>query len=116
MARPLQKPSSIAAGFVWLTAGATLCGVAVSFAQPTQGTVVGRVVDTTNGVLPGVSVTLVPERGGAAMHTIADHDGKYRFADVPAGTYRIDFNLRGFDIARMNHVVVQPGATATADG
>ncbi len=50
------------------------------------------------------------------MHTRADHDGRYRFDDVPAGTYRIDYNLQGFDIGRVNHVEVQPGATATADG
>ena len=47
-----------AAGFLGLTAVATLFAVAVSFAQPTGGAVVGRVRDWTDGILPGVSVTL----------------------------------------------------------
>jgi hypothetical protein len=49
-------------------------------------------------------------------HTTADHEGRYRFDDVPAGTYRIYFNMQGFDIARVSHVDVQLGATATANG
>ena len=77
---------------------------------------VGRVLDTTNAVMPGVSVTLIPERGGATTRTTADFDGRYRFHEVPPGTYRIHFNLQGFDIVKVTQVEVQPGATATADG
>ena len=116
MVRPLPTGMFAAAGFLGLTAAATLFAVAVSFAQPTGGTVVGRVRDWTDGILVGVSVTLFPARGGAVTQTTADHDGRYRFDGVPAGRYRIDFNLGGFDIWRVNLVEVQPGATATADG
>jgi len=99
-----------------LTAASTLFAVAVSLAQPAGGSVEGRLVDTSTAPMPGASVTLLPERGGVATHTITDRDGRYRFADVPADTYRVDFDLRGFDLARLNHLRVQPGATATADG
>lgn len=76
----------------------------------------GRALDMSEAPLPGVSVTMLSDRRGTPTQTIADHDGRYRFDDVPAGTYRIDFKLPGFDIARVNHVEVQPGATATAHG
>lgn len=115
MATPLPKPPFVA-GFLWLTTAAILSSVAVSLAQPARGSVVGRAVDMSTAPMPGVSVTLLPERGGAATYTTTDRDGRYRFDDVPPDTYRIDFDLRGFDVARVNHLRVQPGATATADG
>jgi hypothetical protein len=101
--------------FLWLTAAATWSVVAVSLAQPAGGIIVGRVLDWTEAVLPGVSVTLLPERG-RATHTTTDDTGRYRFDDVPAGAYRVDFSLIGFDIGRVHDVQVQPGATARADG
>ena len=115
MARSLPTPPFVAAGFLRNTVAVSLCGVAVSVAQPTGGTVAGRVLDATKVSLPGVSVTLLPEREGAARRTTTDRDGRYRFDDVPADTYRIDFALGGFDGARVDQLRVQPGATAGAD-
>ena len=106
---------AMARAVLWLGGAATVCG-AVLFAQPIGGSVVGRVADTTDAVLPGASVTLFPARGGPPIQAIADHEGRYRFDDLPADTYRIDFNLNGFDRGRLSHVEVQPGATATANG
>ena len=77
--------------------------------------IAGRITDLSQAVLPGVMVTIVPERGGVAQHTTTDAAGRYRFEAVPDGTYRIDGDLLGFDLDRRNHVRVRAGTAATGD-
>lgn len=65
--------------------------VAQKAAQPAlpPGTVAGRVLDQTGGVMPGASVTLRSTSGTVERTEIADGRGQYRFSDVPAGTYTV---------------------------
>ena len=77
--------------------------------------ITGRITDTSQAMLPGVMVTIVPERGGVAQHTTSDAFGQYRFGAVPDGTYRIDFALPGFELTRLNHVSIGAGASASID-
>ena len=59
------------------------------------GVVSGTVSDETGGVLPGVSMTLQPA-GAAALETVTDDQGRYRFENVPAGPAEITFRLINF--------------------
>ena len=77
--------------------------------------IAGSVTDRVGSVLPGVAVTIVPERGGVAQHTTSDAVGRYRFDAVADGRYRIDFALPGFELVRMNHVRISSGAPASID-
>jgi hypothetical protein len=72
-----------------------------------------KVVDTSRGPLPGVSITA--GEGGIARHSTSASDGGYRFDALPDGTYRIDFEFLGFDLLRRNNVRVLRGATAKVD-
>jgi hypothetical protein len=83
-------------------------------AQPPS--IVGHVVDAMGQALPGVSVTTIPQAGGSAKSTTTGRDGTYRFERLPNGTYRVDFDLPGFDLLRRNHVRVRSPETAEADG
>jgi hypothetical protein len=62
-----------------------------------SGTIHGTIKDETGGTLPGVTATLtstslqVPQ-----LTTVTDAQGDYRFVDLPAGTYRLKFELGGF--------------------
>ncbi len=57
----------------------------------------GKVADQGGGVLPGVSVSVAsPALQGGARSTVTDIEGQYRFAALPAGTYRVTYELAGF--------------------
>ncbi|MBA3887461.1 MAG: carboxypeptidase regulatory-like domain-containing protein [Acidobacteria bacterium] len=53
--------------------------------------------------------------GGIARRTTTARTGGYRFAALSEGTYRIDFDVAGFDLVRQNHVRVGAGTTAAVD-
>ncbi len=77
------------------------------------GVVSGTVSDETGGVLPGVSMTLQPS-GAAALETVTDDQGRYRFDNVPAGPAEISFRLINFSAVRRQITVGPTGATANA--
>src|SRR5688572_21876132 len=86
------------------------CGVV--FAQ--SASIAGVVRDRNGGVLPGVTVTTIPQSGGMVRHTTSGSDGSYRFDKVSDGVYRVDFDLHGFELVRRNHVRVSDKANIDA--
>jgi Carboxypeptidase regulatory-like domain len=75
----------------------------------------GRVVDAAGWPIPAVSVTTTEESGGSPTRVTTGRDGTYQFAALSDGTYRIDFELTGFDLMRRNHLRVRSGATAIVE-
>lgn len=64
--------------------------------------VVGRVVDSAGGSLPGAFVTLRPSRpssGLPELEAISDDAGRFRFDGVPPGTYRVGGHLFAFYVS-----------------
>ena len=80
-----------------------------------SASIVGHVVDAADQPLSGVSVASTPGSGGQVWVTTTDSDGSYRFEVLPEGTYRVDFELPGFELVRRNHVRVGHGISAEAD-
>jgi TonB dependent receptor/Carboxypeptidase regulatory-like domain/TonB-dependent Receptor Plug Domain len=78
------------------------------------GSVTGTVSDETGGVLPGVSVELLPSGAQMAIETVTDGTGIYNFADVPPGPAQLTIRLINFSIVR-RAVNVTQGGTARAD-
>jgi hypothetical protein len=70
-------------------------GVVVS-AQVTTGTIYGRIIDSTGGVLPGVVVNATNEATGLARWTTTDATGIYRLPGLPNGTYKVKTTMSGF--------------------
>src|SRR5258706_2037744 len=70
----------------------------VAFAQSiASGAINGKVADDTGGALPGVTVNLTsPVLQVKQVTVVTDADGRYRFPDLPAGTYQARFELTGF--------------------
>ena len=85
----------------------------VVFAQ--SPSVAGIVRDGNGTPLPGATVTTIPQSGGTIRHTTSGSDGSYRFDVLPDGVYRIDFDLRGFELVRRNHVRVSRETEANID-
>ncbi len=88
--------ASASAFRLWLV----LCGACFASielgAQSIQATLTGTVRDAGGGALPGVAISLAPQPIGRPRSTTTDAEGRYRFAMLPAGEYRIRATLAGF--------------------
>ena len=69
----------------------------LSFAQSTQGTILGTVKDATGAVVPNASVTLTDVDAGVTRVTTTRADGSYQFLDLTAGRYKAEVSAPGFD-------------------
>jgi len=66
-------------------------------AQVQTGSIAGVVTDTSNAVMPGVTVSVSGDKliGGVQTQT-TDTSGAYRFDRLPPGSYNVRFELQGF--------------------
>jgi hypothetical protein len=99
---------------IWLCAAP-----APAFAQTTSsttGAVNGKVSDTSNAVLPGVTVTIASSALMGTRTVVTGPDGLYRFAAVPPGDYKVTFELAGFGTLVRDGIRVALGFTATVNG
>ena len=71
-------------------------GIAAAQAVGTAS-IQGRLTDDTGATLPGVTVTLTsPALQLPQMSDVSQTDGRYRFIDIPIGTYTVRYELAGF--------------------
>src|SRR5215212_9459742 len=76
-------------------------------AQTAAATITGRVSDATGLSLPGAAVTV---QGVDLSRTfVTESDGRYRFLDLPPGTYTLTSVLDGFATLVRKNVVVDLG-------
>ena len=68
----------------------------------------GIAVDASGGVLPGVTVTVVPAGSAQAepLMQVTDGEGKFTFEELAAGTYTVVLSLPGFEEKKFDAVVV----------
>src|SRR5215467_4495183 len=86
---------------LWAAAAALVAAlVAVpssAFAQrTTTGTVIGKIVDSSGAVLPGVTVTLTSPEALGQFTGVTDGQGLYRVTNLPPATYDVRAELAGF--------------------
>ena len=79
------------------------------------GALNGRVVDDSQAVVPGVTVTIASPSMMGARSAVSDADGEYRFTAVPPGDYAVQFELAGFRTVRHEGIRVSIGFTATVN-
>ncbi len=65
-------------------------------AQVTTADILGRVMDSSGAVLPGVSVTIVNSATRDTRTQITNDTGDYVFNLLPIGTYVVTIELQGF--------------------
>jgi hypothetical protein len=89
---------------------AIACAIAApAAAQVQSGTVSGTIEDQQGGLLPGATVTLAGS--DRTLTFVTGEDGRYRFLNVPPGTYKVSAELSGFSTLVRDNVVVVVGAT-----
>src|SRR5437667_12865974 len=83
-------------------------------AQVTTADVVGRVTDSSGGILPGATVT-IENVGTHDVRTAATNtSGDYVFTLLPIGTYTVKIELQGFG-AHNSRVTLSAGDRARVD-
>jgi Carboxypeptidase regulatory-like domain/TonB-dependent Receptor Plug Domain len=98
---------------------AAMCALAIvaprpAEAQRTTGELVGTVSDSSNAVLPGVTVTLHgPTLPSAGITAVTTATGTYRFPNLPPGTYSVEATLSGFSTVTRTGIQVGVGAQIT---
>jgi Carboxypeptidase regulatory-like domain len=70
------------------------------FAQAANGTVTGRVTDSTGAILTRTDVTLTRTDTGLALHTLTNSDGVYSFSSLQTGPYVVQISREGFKAAK----------------
>lgn len=89
---------------------------AAAHAQVQTGSIAGVVTDSSNSVLPGVTVTLSGEKLiGGARAIPTDATGTYRFDRLSPGSYRVKFELQGFRSIDRADIVVNASFVATVN-
>ena len=87
----------------------------MSAAAQDNGLIEGVVADASEGVLPGVSVTLRNTGTGIERVTTTDAEGRYRFAALQPGTYAVRTELSGFAAEERQGIVLTIGLVMRQD-
>jgi hypothetical protein len=95
-----------------------LCMLAVhtASAQVQTGSILGIATDSSNAVMPGVTVSLSGDKliGGVQTQT-TDATGSYRFDRLPPGGYNIKFELQGFRTIDRTGIAISASFVATVN-
>jgi hypothetical protein len=84
-------------------------------AQQTLGGITGVVTDTSGGVIPNATVTVVGEQTSLTRTTKTSGSGIYTFVNLPISTYTLTYTADGFDVQETQHISVQADRTATVN-
>jgi len=79
------------------------------------GTLSAVAKDPTGAALPGVTVTVTSEERGTERTGVTDTSGTARFPILPAGFYRVEGTLSGFNSATRQHNKVDTDKTTQVD-
>lgn len=92
---------------------AFMCLLLPVMAAAQTATVQGSVVDESQGVLPGVTVTATDKATGKQVVVVTDVDGRYRFDNVLSGDYTLRIELPGFATTEVPPFELQVGKNVT---
>jgi len=81
----------------------------------TTGSINGKVSDTSQAVLPGVTVTVASPSLMGVQTAVTDGSGNYRFPALPPGTYTVTFELPGFNTLKRENIQIAMGFTAAVN-
>jgi hypothetical protein len=82
-------------------------------AQQTLGGITGTVADSSGGVLPNTTVTIVGDQTSLTRTQKTNDSGAYDFVNLPIGTYTLTFTHDGFQTEKIPSITIQADRTAT---
>jgi hypothetical protein len=84
-------------------------------AQESRGSIGGRIVDSSGGVLPGVAVTVTNTGTNAATTVVTNEGGIFTAPFLVSGTYRVMAELAGFGSMVRDKIEVRVGDRLQVD-
>jgi carboxypeptidase family protein len=84
-------------------------------AQRTTGEIIGKAVDESGAIVPGVTVTLRGPAIQGAQTSVTSETGAYLFPLLPPGTYELEYQLSGFGTLERDGIQVAVGSTVELD-
>jgi hypothetical protein len=90
-----------------------LAGVSTPSAQTVTGSISGSIVDPSDQVVPGATVTLVNDATGELRSVPSAEGGTFVFAAVRPGTYTLRIEMPGFSPLERRNTVLPAGETLT---
>lgn len=88
---------------------------ATAFGQAITGTLLGTVLDSSGGAVPGVEVTVTNMDTGVTRTTTTGSEGYYSVPNLAPGRYSVTVKFAGFKTATSQDNVVQVQQTTRAD-
>jgi uncharacterized surface anchored protein len=82
-------------------------------AQSSNGTITGRVQDTTGAIVPGAEVTILQTSTGAAIHVKSSSAGVYTVPGIQPGNYQVRVEMPGFASISVDGITVDAARTTT---
>lgn len=86
-----------------------------AFAQENTGSLRGTVKDSSGAAIPGAKVSASSASLVRSIETVADRNGGYLFAKLPAGSYIVTISQTGFKTAKRENVYVTLGSELSLD-
>jgi outer membrane receptor protein involved in Fe transport len=87
-----------------------------TWAQTSNGTLVGSIVDPTGAVVTKATVSAVSPQYGQPHEALTDSAGTYRLESLQPGTYNVTFTAAGFETLTVTEVIVNGSVDTTIDG
>ena len=84
-------------------------------AAQTSGSLTGQVMDTSQGSIPGASVTAANLATGQTRRAVTDSSGRYTIADLAIGTYKVTAEQNGFQSNVVPEGAVRVAQSATVN-
>src|SRR4029078_10998455 len=78
-------------------------------AQDFRGAITGRITDSSNARMPGVTVVATNVQTNAAKPTVTNSEGHYTVLYLNPGTYTVTAELSGFKKLARNNLQVRVG-------
>ena len=94
----------------------TMAGLTASsvFAQQTESRVIGRLVDDSQGALPGATINVTSRATGVVRTVVTESDGTYAVTNLAPGAYTVQAELSGFG-NQTREIVLGVGQVETID-
>ena len=110
----LTRPLIFAAAFAMLTLPLIPTTVWAQSAQ--SASLVGKVTDESGAAIPGVTVTVTsPQLQVRQVATVTAAEGDYRLLELPSGTYKVTFELNGFQTSVREDLHLSVGLSCRVD-
>src|ERR1700742_4722312 len=77
----------------------------LAWAQVSSTSLTGVVFDSQGNRIPQVSVQVAQEATGLTRQTESNSQGIYSFANLPVGSYKIEFSKAGFETSRSANIL-----------